>query len=73
MMQSNRAGRIWRRAMLMLLLLALTGCSGPRQTVVLSGSRTAKINQGEPAPFTGWLMTDSAAATLLEAAERCSE
>lgn len=73
MMQSNRAGRIWRPGILMLLLLALTGCSGPRQTVVLPEARTVKINQGEPAPFTGWLMTDSAAAKLLEAAERCSE
>ena len=34
-------------------------------------SRTVKLNQGELAPFDGWLLTNGAVTKLLEAAERC--
>lgn len=72
MRQYSKGGMIWLMAIPMLFLPALTACSGPKQTVVLNEAKTAKLKQGEPAPFEGWLFTDSAAATLLEAAERCN-
>lgn len=73
MRQYSKAVLLWWMVIPMLFLPVLTACSGPKQTVVLPESRTAKLRPGEPAPFAGWLLTDSAAATLLEAAERCKQ
>ena len=70
MLKSNRAGEICLKGMLMLLLLVSTACSGPK-TTVLPEAKTAKIKQGEAAPFEGWILTDGAMAKILEAAERC--
>ena len=70
MQKSKKAAQILLMAMLMLWSSALIGCAG-QKTTVMPESKTAKINQGEAAPYTGWLLTDSAVAKLLEAAERC--
>lgn len=71
MQRLNKAASIWLTATLMLLLLGLTGCYGPKQTIVLPEAKTVKIEQGQAAPFEGWLLTDGAMATIIEAAERC--
>jgi len=72
--KSRKAGTILLTAILMLLLLALTSCSWrSKETIVMPESRTVKLKQGEPAPYPGWLLTDSAMAQLLEAAESCQE
>jgi len=72
--KSRKAVRIWWTAMLMLLLLASIGCSSQSKAViVMPEARTVKLKLGEPAPYPGWLLTDSAMAQLLEAAESCQE
>ncbi len=67
-----KGGRTLLKVMLLLSSLALTACSGMKSSttpVVLQESRTAKIKQGQPAPFDGWMLTDGAMAKLLELAE----
>lgn len=64
-------GRIWKTATLVLFLLALTACAG--KTVVMPESRAVLVEQGQTAPFKGWLVSESALSKLLEAAERCSK
>ena len=56
-------------AILTLLLLALTACSLNR-VIVLDEARTIKIEQGEVAPWSGWLLTDEAVVELLECCGR---
>lgn len=56
-------------ATLMLCLLALTSCS-PKPVIVLNEAKTVKIEQGEPAPWSGWMLTDGALVKLLECCER---
>lgn len=70
MKRSIRAGSILLTAMLMLSSGALIGCAA-QKTIVMPESKTVKIKQGDPAPFNGWLLTDSALAKVLEAAEQC--
>lgn len=70
MQKSNRGVRILLMAMLMLWSSALIGCAAPK-TIVMPESKAVTIKAGEAAPYSGWLLTDSAVAKLLEAAERC--
>lgn len=55
--------------MLMLSLLALTACS-PKPVIVLDKAKTVKIEQGEAAPWDGWLLTNGAMVELLECCDR---
>lgn len=59
-------------AMLMLSLLALTACS-QKSVIVLDKAKTVKIEQGEAAPWAGWLLTDGAVVELLECCDRSLE
>lgn len=68
----NKAGKIFLIVMLMLLLSGLTGCSR-KPVIVLDEAKTIHLNQGQPAPWDGWLLTDSAMATLLETVEECNK
>lgn len=70
--RSIKAGRISWLGILMLFSVVLIGCSVTRTTVVMPDAKTVKIEQGAPAPYSGWLLTDAAMATLLEMAERCT-
>lgn len=67
-----RAGSIFLTVMWLLSSSALIGCA-ERKTILMPESRVAKVKQGDPAPFDGWILTDSALAKTLEAAERCQE
>ena len=42
-----------------------------KAVIVLNEARTVKLQEGEPAPWSGWLLTDGALTTLLEEVERC--
>ena len=66
---STRAARISLTVTSLLLALALMISCATKPPVILGESKTAKINQGEPAPFSGWMLTDDAMAKLLELAE----
>lgn len=57
----------WQLATLMLCLAVLTSCAPqPAPAVYLLGSsRTVPLNAGDPAPFSGWLLTNEAMADLL--------
>lgn len=69
----SRAGRTSRQVTLLLLLSALTGCSLFKSTppqVVMPESQAIRLEKGTPAPWRGWLLSDSSVAKLLEAAER---
>ena len=55
----------------MLCSLVLIGCSVTKTTVVMPEAKTVKLEQGMPAPYAGWLLTDSALTSLLEMAEEC--
>jgi len=73
MKRSSRAGRISRQATLLLLLSALTGCSLFKPTpppAVMPEAQAIRLEKGTPAPWRGWLLSDSSVAKLLEAAER---
>lgn len=54
--------------MLTLSLLALTACS-QSPVIVMNEAKTMKINEGEAAPWSGWLLTDGAMVELLECCE----
>ena len=72
MKRSIRAGRILWLVGLTLFSVALIGCSVTHTTVVMPDAATVKIEQGTPAPYSGWLLTDAAMAALLEMAEQCT-
>ena len=55
--------------MLLLSLIVSTGCSHDR--IILQGNQPAKLQQGDSAPFSGWLLGDEALARILEQAEAC--
>ena len=63
-------GKILLMGILTLSLLGLTGCL-QKPVIVLNEARTVKLQEGEPAPWSGWLLTDGALTTLLEEVERC--
>ena len=63
----------WLLTILTLSLLASTGCAKKPPVVVLSDSNTLILQAGEPAPWSGWLLSDGAVVDLLEAADRCVE
>jgi len=73
MKRPNKEGRIFRAAMLMLSLFVLTSCSmlKPAPPVVMPESRAIYLEAGKPTPLTGWLLSESALAKLLEKAESC--
>lgn len=54
----------------LLSLAALTACSH-MPPVILAESKATRLLQGASAPYSGWLLTDNATATLLEQAEKC--
>ena len=59
-------------AMLLLSLIALTGCCGLKNSgTAMPEARATELKQGQPAPHNGWLLSESGLAKLLEAAERC--
>ena len=70
-----REGGISPLVILILLLSALTGCSmlKPQPVVVMPEARAVRLQQAQPAPMNGWLLSESALAKLLEAAERCKQ
>lgn len=73
MLKYNRVGKMLLLAMLMLSVLALTGCPSKPQ-VILQSSAPMKILPGDlpKSPNSkGWLLSDEATARLLEAAEAC--
>jgi hypothetical protein len=39
----------------------------------MNEAKTVKLEQGDEAPWSGWLLTDGALATLIEEVERCQE
>lgn len=53
----------------MLCLSGLISC-GPDVVYVRGDSQTVKLKQGEPAPRTGWLLSDAAMVDLLECCEK---
>ena len=72
--RSRKADRILQAATLLLLLSASTGCSWFKPApppVVLQESTTIRLEKATPAPWRGWLLSDSALAKLLEKAESC--
>lgn len=70
---SSKAGRTFQTVTLLLSLSALTACSlfKPAAPVVLQESATIRLEKGTPAPWRGWLLSDSSVAKLLEKAESC--
>lgn len=69
MKRPKGAAAIFRTATLALSLLALTGCL--HRTVVMPEARAVRLYQGQQAPMSGWLLSESALAKILEAAEKC--
>ena len=57
--------------------LMLSACawtrSLPPTVLVMPESRVMKVEVGTPVPWTGWLLSESAMARLLETAEACSD
>jgi hypothetical protein len=72
MRKFSRVDKIWLMVMLTLFSFALISCY-EKIIIVMPEARAVKLQQGEPAPFPGWLLTDSAMASLLERAEQCKE
>jgi hypothetical protein len=70
MKKSRSSARLWLMAMLMLFLLTSIGCAKKPPVVVLNESKTVNLRQGEPAPFSGWLLSDGA---LVDLREGCSD
>jgi hypothetical protein len=56
----------------MLFLLVLISCS-QKPAIVLNEAKTVALEQGEKAPWDGWLLTDGALTTLLEEVEACQK
>ena len=73
MIPYRMAGKLLQLVMLLLLTGELTGCClfTPKPPVLLEGSRTAKLQKSESAPFAGWLLQDEVMTRLLEKAEQC--
>lgn len=69
MMLHNRAVTILTILMLLLSITGLIGCS--RNQIVLQGNQAVPLQQGDSAPFSGWLLGNEALARVLEEAERC--
>jgi hypothetical protein len=59
---------LWLKGTLIASVFALTSCAAkPPETVYLRGSsETIALEAEEPAPFTGWLLSDEALVDLLE-------
>lgn len=75
MRKFKRAGQLSRLGMWALLALALTACP-QRPQVILQDSAAMRIQPGDlpKSPGAkGWLLSDQAAAKLLEAAEACKK
>lgn len=72
MQRFKGVGRLSLLVMLTLSASASTGCSHA-PTVILDESKVVKLTQNESAPFSGWLLSESAMARLLEVAEGCQE
>ena len=53
--------------MFMLSVLAFAGCA-PKPVVEYGSQELQHIEQGQPAPYTGWLMSDQELELLLKAA-----
>ena len=70
-MKYNRAGLILLTVTLMMSMIGLTGCS--RNQIILQGNQAVPLQQGDSAPFSGWLLGNEALARILEEAERCQE
>jgi hypothetical protein len=69
MMLHSRAVTILTILMLLLSIAGLTGCS--RNQIVLQGNQAVPLQQGDSAPYSGWLLGNEALARILEEAERC--
>ena len=63
-------GKILLMGILTLSLLGLTGCL-QKPVIVLNEARTVKLQEGQAAPWSGWLLTDGAMEVLLDEVERC--
>jgi hypothetical protein len=61
-------GRRLLAVTLMLSVLGLAGCL--HRTVVMPEARAVAVKAGQPMPFDGWAVSESAMAKLLEAAEK---
>ena len=70
-MKYNRAGLTLILVTLLLSMIGLTGCS--RNQIILQGNQAAPLQQGDSAPFSGWLLGNEALARILEEAERCQQ
>ena len=70
MTKYSKAGQTLLTVMLMLFLLALTGC-WQTDNHYLTGNKAVRLQQNESAPWQGWLIQDEAMARILEAAEAC--
>ncbi len=58
---------------LTLLSATLTACwpIKPEPVIVMPEARAVLLDMGQPAPFKGWLISESAMAKLVTAAESC--
>ncbi len=68
-MKYNRAGLTLMLVTLLLSMIGLTGCS--QNQIILQGNQAVPLQQGDSAPFSGWLMGNEALARILEQAEAC--
>ncbi len=64
----------WLSGMVMLILFLsvwMTSCASLPQRPYLDQYRTVKLAQGQPAPNSGWLISESVLIGLVERAEAC--
>jgi len=68
---NKHSQRLWPLAIVTLSLVFLTGCS-PRVQYVPEGTAPERLKEGDPAPFTGWLITDGTLIRLYRLAREGS-
>jgi len=61
----------WLAATCLLCALALPGCG--RKVCSYGAEETLHLEKGQPAPWTGWLLSDADLEYLLKAAEKAGK
>lgn len=70
MKKFRQAAANWLPVILLLLPLVLAGC-WTKPTVVMPEARAVRLQQGQPSPIAGYVLSESALSKILEAAEHC--
>lgn len=75
MQRSRKDVKLLLQGILVLLSFACLGCSlfkpaPPPPPVLMPESIATPLEKGEPAPFAGWLLSDSGLLRLMETAEK---